>query len=1043
VSPARRLGSRRRATATGAALVVVCAVAGPLVSAPAEAATRAPGGAAPARSHSIGSTATASNPAAVVREGIVRPAAATAGPAAQVGAVIELTPPSGSDRVVSRLAATRGGLSLAQRATALAAAAPPATSEAAAVAWARGLGLTVTQHDRWLVGVSGSAAVMSAAFGTALVPAPSRFASAGPASYLRPATPPTVPVALARVARSVVGLDTRPTYAPRLAVPAALGNFGHTGDQLRDAYGVPRDPAAGAGITVATIQFSGFNSVDFTDYAAQAQIPLFGGQLAAVSVDGANPATVAGTGDVEVDLDTQAILAVAPMARQRVYFTPNTFSGEVDAFGMMADDAQAGRVQVVSSSWGHCESDVSPSELTAVQAAVQRMAAAGATMSASSGDGGSNDCGNSPATNQVDFPTSIPEVVSVGGTSLTAGYQTAWSLDVQGHGSGGGESTLFARPAYQGGSGGRLVPDIALLADPSTGFAVVHNKTFGSVGGTSLASPLFAGLLAGALSEADRTTGVGDIHAALYSAPADAFQDVIVGSNGSYAAGAGFDEVTGLGAPRFGALAEALGIAPVGRTTYHPIDPTRIADTRTGTGAGVPKARLGAGQSLTITVPGSAPGVPTAASGVTAAVVNVTAINPSQSTYLSVYPTGAAGATSTSSVNVVPGTPTPNLVTVKTDASGRISVYNRAGTVDVAVDLAGYYARDAGDLYTPVNPGRILDTRSGTGVAAGRVGPGGTITLHVEGAGGLPASGVDAVTMNVTAVNASASTHVSAFPAGFAGGALSSNLNVAPAKAVANMVITKVSAGGDVQFQNAFGSVDLIADVQGYYATGGGFSLAPVPPVRILDTRPGGLGADSSGAFLVAAAGSRARAVVLNLTGVSPTAATFLSLFPFNVAVAVGRTSSSLNLDAHAVRANLTTTAIAAADPLTEVVYNRAGSIAVLADVAGYFSGQATRLAQTSVTLSAPATAAAGAGVTFSSVATTSGPSVVSLAPGATVTFVEAGVMVLGSGVVAADGTVHLSTSWSAPGTHSVYAVVDAHDGIAGSTSAPVTVTIT
>ena len=80
----------------------------------------------------------------------------------------------------------------------------------------------------------------------------------------------------------------------------------------------------------------------------------------------------------------------------------------------------------------------------------------------------------------------------------------------------------------------------------------------------------------------------------------------------------------------------------------------------------------------------------------------------------------------------------------------------------------------------------------------------------------------------------------------------------------------------------------------------------------------------------------------------------------------------------------------------------------------------------------------------FSANAQAGGPTVASLAPGARVTFVEVGsVGVLGSGIIAGDGSASFSTNSLSVGTHTVYAVVAAHDGIAGSTSAPVTVTVT
>ena len=359
------------------------------------------------------------------------------------------------------------------------------------------------------------------------------------------------------------------------------------------------------------------------------------------------------------------------------------------------------------------------------------------------------------------------------------------------------------------------------------------------------------------------------------------------------------------------------------------------------------------------------------------------------------------------------------------------------------LDIAGYYARNSADTYTSVAPSRLLDTRNGTGVPVGPVGAGGTLDLQIEGAGSLPASGIDSVVLNVTAVNATKGTYVSVFPTGFANGPLSSSLNVSPNRAVANLVISKVAAGGDVTLYNSVGSVDLLADVQGYYTSGAGQTFVPVPPVRVLDTRPAGaLGANSAGTFLVAADQSRPATVVLNLTGVGPTANTYLSLFPTNVSIGVGKTSSTLNIGPRAVRANLAQTAVVPSGEPAEQVYNSVGAINVLADIGGYFSSEPELLPQTSVTLTAPSTASVGTFVDFTADATAAGPAVSTLAPGAHVTFVEAGVGVLGSATILSNGSATFSTSSLALGSHTVYAVVAAHDGIAGSTSAPVTITI-
>jgi outer membrane protein assembly factor BamB len=997
---------------------------------------------------------------AIVREGAPRPTTGA------ISAVIVLATTTGTSAALGALAAKPASMSRAQALSALSGLTPTEHARDTVLAWARSLGLGVDMAGRWQVEVSGGADAMSAAFGTALLPAPAAGVIAGNLSlrpYLRPAHTPAVPRALVGAASAVVGLDSRPLYAPLTAAGSVgthqgaaafaatqgarsspqfvLGDAGYTGDQVRDAYAAPRDAAAGAGLTVGTVQFSGFNSQDIVDYAYQGDIPLFGGQVSLVSVDGTDPTVAVNGGDAEVALDSEALLAVAPMARQRVYFAQNTLAGTLAAYGRLADDAEAGLVQAVSTSWGHCESGASSAEQVTVRQDIQRMVAAGVTVTAASGDSGSADCTGSAGA-AVDFPASIPEVVATGGTTLpngtgvaAAGYQSGWT------GSGGGTSTLYSKPSYQGALAGtmRSVPDVALEADPNTPFAFVHNGYFGSVGGTSLAAPMFAGLLVSALSEADSTNGLGDIHTALYAAGPAAFQDVVSGSNGAFSAGTGYDQVTGLGAPRMGALAEALGIPAVARAMYHPIDPVRIADTRTG--LGVPAGRLAAGQTITVTVQGATAAVPS--TGVTAAAVTVTAISPSGATYLSVYPTGGANGSATSALNAVPGAPTPNLVISKVDSQGRLSVYNAGGTVDVAVDLDGYFARDAAAGFTPLTPARAVDTRSGRGVRAGKVGPGGTITVKVAGTLGVPSSGAAAVVLNVTAVNASQTTYVSAYPTGFTGGPSTSNLNVPVGRAVADLVISKVSAAGDVSFYNRGGSVDVIADVIGYYGAGG-LGLQPVAPVRVLDTRgSGALGAQAAGDFSVAANGSRIGAVVTNLTGTGPTTATFLSLFPVSVTATVGRTSSTLNLYPGQTRANLATTAVSAAAPPRERVYNNSGVVNVIADVSGYFSGQPTQLPQTSVTASGPATPAAyGAAVTLTASATSTGGAVAALAPGATVSFVEPGVGAIGHAVVAGNGSAALTSNALPAGSDTIVAVVDAHDGIAGSQSAPVTVTV-
>ena len=185
----------------------------------------------------------------------------------------------------------------------------------------------------------------------------------------------------------------------------------------------------------------------------------------------------------------------------------------------------------------------------------------------------------------MDFPASSPSVVAVGGTSLTGspgGWQeTAWGPAAgtlpPARGGGGGTSTRSARPAYQSAlpGTGRLVPDIASAADPAHGIAIYCTCTPGQPagwyagGGTSAAAPAQTGLLVSMLSGYARTTGIGDIHPALYTHPG-AFRDVTTGANGTYPAAPGYDQVTGLGSPAWTKLA-AAGLAsadPIGQH-YH------------------------------------------------------------------------------------------------------------------------------------------------------------------------------------------------------------------------------------------------------------------------------------------------------------------------------------------------------------------------------------------------------------------------------------------------------------------------------------------
>jgi hypothetical protein len=156
----------------------------------------------------------------------------------------------------------------------------------------------------------------------------------------------------------------------------------------------------------------------------------------------------------------------------------------------------------------------------------------------------------------------------------------------------------------------------------------------------------------------------------------------------------------------------------------------------------------------------------------------------------------------------------------------------------VALEVAGQ--PEAAGSYVPVPPSRILDTRSGNG-ASGPAGPGGIIHLQVAGRGGVPASGVSAVVLNVTVTSPTEASYITVFPAGPSRPG-SSSLNFVPGWTGANSVTVALGPGGVVDLFNHAGSTHLIADVVGYYLAGAsvgatGGELQTVEPERLFDSR--------------------------------------------------------------------------------------------------------------------------------------------------------------------------------------------------------------
>jgi hypothetical protein len=247
-------------------------------------------------------------------------------------------------------------------------------------------------------------------------------------------------------------------------------------------------------------------------------------------------------------------------------------------------------------------------------------------------------------------------------------------------------------------------------------------------------------------------------------------------------------------------------------------------------------------------------------------------------------------------------------------------------------------------------PIRILNTRTGLGLGLGhaaKVGPNQSITLTVDGSGGIPASGVAAVVLNVTVTNPTATSFVTVWPTGQAR-PNASNINFVAGQTVPNLVTVKVGAGGQVSVYNAVGSTDLIADVAGYYGDGTGAvgsTFVPLAPARLLNTKSTGGPISRSAPRLLTVAGgtspvpSGATAAVLNVTVTGGTAPSFLTVYPADEDRPV---VSNLNFAAGQTVPNLVVVKLSdASDPISPgavKIYNDAGSVQVIVDVAGYFT---------------------------------------------------------------------------------------------------------
>ena len=437
----------------------------------------------------------------------------------------------------------------------------------------------------------------------------------------------------------------------------------------------------------------------------------------------------------------------------------------------------------------------------------------------------------------------------------------------------------------------------------------------------------------------------------------------------------------------------ASGYIYSGLGSFIPVTPFRILDTRSGLCGIHTCGALGAGRTLALQVTGytdagTRGSVPANA---TAVVLNVLAVNGSSASLLTVSPSGT-GRPLASNLNFNAHTNMANLVTValgqngSSDSQREVNLYNALGTVNVVADVEGYFvpqaSSDPAGEYHPIAPLRVCDTRAkqpANGCNLGHstdntIGPGQVLKVNVSGipsgVGGAPASiptdgSAGAAALNLTAVAGTQAGWLSVFPTQSNGTCptsvpTSSTINVSAGGVLANRVMVPLGpshSGGpstDVCVYNAAGTINVILDASGWFGsstTGSpptGAQYQAIGPTRICDTRSGtgtlcsGHQLTSGRTLLVAVAGvggipgSGPVAIIANLTAVSGSQPTYLTIYPADVSPKPN--ASDVNLNPSLALPNLVVVGLASGVHAGDVnLFNAMGSINAVLDVDGWF----------------------------------------------------------------------------------------------------------
>jgi subtilase family serine protease len=409
---------------------------------------------------------------------------------------------------------------------------------------------------------------------------------------------PIVTEAVASQISAVIGLNSftrRKNYArrnqnfrPKEASPKSSGSY-MTPALINSVYNVTATGESGSGETLALFELDGYTASDISYYATY--FSLTEPTLDNVLVDGATgtPSTGADSGASEVTLDIELAMALAPgLTKIMVYEGPpqtgmSQSAADTDVIDVYSRIASDDLAKEISSSWGSAESETDSTVLDSENTVFQQFASQGQSFFAAAGDDAAYDASSYGDNTdlEVDDPSSQPYATGVGGTSVKWNDSGAWSSEtswaatassgtygdsgyVSSEGGGGGISRIWSLPTWQSGlattpnkgsTSMRMVPDVSLNAQPSTGYYVYYSGAWAVYGGTSCAAPLWAAFTALVNEKlvAESLSRVGLFTEAMYtvakgSSYSSDFHDIADGStNLYYPAETGYDLSTGWG----------------------------------------------------------------------------------------------------------------------------------------------------------------------------------------------------------------------------------------------------------------------------------------------------------------------------------------------------------------------------------------------------------------------------------------------------------------------------------------------------------------